>query len=333
MTRRMSPDQGAALITVLVMLSILSTLAIVTLESSRFSMRRTANIMGMDQIRWYVLGAESYAAGRIQSLTSTGERVSIDQSEWQGRPFVCPLDNGVMTLTLWDGGNCLNLNSLIQANDEDREAVSPVGFYHLARLLDLLQVKSGPAGLALSASLADWIDADQVATHNGAEDEAYRSRSLPYRPANTLLSDVSELRRIVGFDDETVRQLAPSVCVRPSTAGNPINIDSIRIEQAPLLAAVLGASVTVQTAQQVINDRPKGGWESVDAFFNHPRLSSLELSTQTKSLFSQKSTYYVLVTRIEHAGMTETAASLMSTSGAPRTIRRVLGVGAAGRVL
>ena len=70
--RAFAKDQGAALVTVLTMLAILSVLAIVVADAANMSVRRTSNLVRMEQSRWYLLGAEAFARAQLYDLARRG---------------------------------------------------------------------------------------------------------------------------------------------------------------------------------------------------------------------------------------------------------------------
>jgi general secretion pathway protein K len=319
-------DRGTALITVLGMLAIMSALAVVVVDAANMSVRRTGNQVQMEQTRWYLIGAETFAIGRLSEMQRRAELSRVDQDEWQGRPFRFALDDGAMDVSLRDGDNCFNLNSLVVTEDSGERQVSAFGMVQFSRLLDAVEVRTGQ--VALAAALADWIDSDSVPVGGGAEDAAYGGADA-YRTSNTLLADVSELRHVRGFDGETVARLAPYVCVRPTSAPNQINPNTLTPEQAPLLVMAID-DLSLAAAAQIIRDRPRGGWEDVDAFLMHPRLSGLELNDAGRSQFSTRTRYYVLLTRVERQRGNEYGAALieMGAGGAAAIVRRVFGVGA-----
>ena len=53
------------MLTVLLLVAVLATLAAVVLDDIRFGLRRAANAEAVGQARWYALGAETLAAGQI----------------------------------------------------------------------------------------------------------------------------------------------------------------------------------------------------------------------------------------------------------------------------
>ncbi len=328
---REGDESGAALATVLVMTAVMSGLAIVVVDAARFSLQRTANQTQMDQTRWYLLGAEAYAAGRIDQFLTSQASTSADIARWVGQPFTLPLENGTMQITVSDGGNCLNLNSLVTQAEDAAVVASEAGRLRFAGLLRLLNIENAPA---LAASLSDWVDADMTPALAGAEDDAYGGAEAAYLPPNRLIGDASEIRLVKGFDEAVIARIAPLVCARPTPAANALNINTLRADQASLLAATFGAGLTLAAAERVINERPPGGWATVDDFLRDPRLAITEISEETRSLFVTQPRWYVIAVRVQYQGVSETSLALIdAASGHPRTVRRVFGASPMGPLL
>ena len=320
-------DRGAALITVLTMMAVMATLAIVVVDAANMSLRRTGNMVRMEQTRWYLLGAEAYAVARLGEIHRRAETTRIDPDEWQNRAFVFPLDDGVMEVSISDGDNCFNLNSLVFTDEGGGRFVNVAGMVQFARLLDAVGVQTAQGGLA--AALIDWLDSDQQPMSGGGEDDA-----ASYRTANTLMADVSELRRVRGFNVDVVARLAPYICVRPTSAANLLNPNTLTPDQAPLLAMAID-DLSVDAAAQIIRDRPRGGWEGVEDFLLHPRLNSIELNDAGRAQFSTSTRYYVLRAKVERDRAQEYSAALIEAGpgGAGVVVRRVFGAGASEYLL
>ncbi|HVK81530.1 MAG TPA: type II secretion system minor pseudopilin GspK [Verrucomicrobiae bacterium] len=330
MSKKPPNDRGAALITVLTMVSIMSALAIVAVDAASTSIRRTANQTGMEQTRWYLMGAEAFAKAKLGELAERAQTTRIDQSEWQGRAFSFPLDDGLMQVTLRDGGNCFNLNNLVQQDESESGAANAGAIMQFARLLDLIGVRSDR--VALGASLADWIDRDTLPSPGGLEDGFY-ANGTPYMPANTLLADFGELRRVQGFSEDVIAQIASYTCVRPTSAPNLLNPNTLLPEQAPLLATIL-PDISVDDARAIIRDRPRVGWGDLDAFFSHPRLVGLEMNEYRRASFSMETSYYVMQARVEREEARESEAALIHVQGETgAVVRRLFGAGDAERAL
>jgi general secretion pathway protein K len=76
----------------------------------------------------------------------------------------------------------------------------------------------------LAGNLIDWVDADEERwVGGGFEDDAYQTRSPPYRAANRPLRSVDELQLVEGFDGSLLEGLRPYVTVHPWVGGDGIN--------------------------------------------------------------------------------------------------------------
>ena len=324
-------ERGAALATVLVMVAVMSMVAIGVLDAARFSVQRTQNQTQMDQVRWYMLGAEAYAISRIDQVLAHGDSSLASLSGLLGQTITLPLDDGVMQVTVSDGANCFNLNSLVSQEEAGPAIASEAGQARFARLLSVIGIS--PAR-ALAASAADWIDADNVPALGGAEDQAYGGSQGVYVPPNQLMGDVSEIRAINGFDAGIVGRLSRFVCARPTMAPNAISVNALRPEQAPLLSAIFGPGLPLVSAEAVIRARPVEGWKTLEAFFADPRLSVIQLSDESRGMFTLLSRWYVIGVRVNYADMVETSVVLVDTvSGHGRVVRRVFGASPTGSLL
>jgi general secretion pathway protein K len=321
-------ERGAALITVVMMVAIMSTLAIGVMETARFGLQRTSNSEQMDAAHWYLLGAEAYAASLIDRIAGQGDMAAAAMAQSLDHPISLPVDGGMMQITVTDGANCFNLNSVVRQGDGGYLIANPDGVTRFALLLEISGVQNSQA---LAAALADWIDTDNMPLPGGAEANAYADDRPP---PNRLISDRSELINVSGFDAEVLGWIAPFVCVRPTAAPNALNLETIRADQAKLLAAIMGRALTLADAEQLIAQRPAGGWGSMDAVMSDPRLMRLQMSEETRALLSRTSDWYVVATRVQVQDVAETGLTLVSTVGGHgRVVRRVLGAGSRERQL
>lgn len=333
MTRKASsdaPERGAALVTVIMMVAMMSALAISVVETARFGLQRTANSEHMDEAHWYLLGAEAYAAGLIDKAAQRADDAANLVADWIDHPLVLPLDGGgSMQITVADGSNCFNLNSVVMPGEGGRLIADPDG---VARFALFLEVSGLENSQLLAAALADWIDTDAAPLPGGAEAPAYED-GQPH-PPNALLTDRSDLARVAGFRPDVIARIAPLVCARPAAGANPINIETIRPDQARLLAAIAGRGLSVSEAEQLISARPADGWGSTDAFLADSRISRLELSEGTKALLVRRSNWYVVAMTVRLDGISENSLALVTAgAGHARVVRRVFGAGDRERLL
>ncbi len=264
-------ERGAALLTVLMLVAIIAVMAGAALEKLRLSTRLAGNAAAGEQARAYALAAETLATTRIGAmLEASPKRVTL-QGDWSGRPFGMPLPGGgFATARVRDGGNCFNLNSLVsgRAGAYVTDPLMRPQFVRLMRLLDV------PVQVAeqIAAGTADWIDSDQAQQAMGAEDAAYLNRETPYRTADTLMTDPSEIRAVAGMTPQIYATLKPWICTLPIAQAAPINVNTLLPEQAPILAMLFPDTMSIAGARQMILRRPPQGVGSTDVFFKSAAL-------------------------------------------------------------
>jgi len=264
-------ERGAALLTVLMLVAIIAVMAGAALEKLRLSTRLAGNAAAGEQARAYALAAETLATTRIGAmLEASPKRVTL-QGDWSGRPFGMPLPGGGFAAArVRDGGNCFNLNSLVsgRAGAYVTDPLMRPQFVRLMRLLDV------PVQVAeqIAAGTADWIDSDQAQQAMGAEDAAYLNRETPYRTADTLMTDPSEIRAVAGMTPQIYATLKPWICTLPIAQAAPINVNTLLPEQAPILAMLFPDTMSIAGARQMILQRPPQGVGSTDVFFKSAAL-------------------------------------------------------------
>lgn len=261
-------EQGAALLTVLLLVAVIAVMAAGGLEKLRLSTRLGGNAVAVDQARGFAEAAEALALARIdQLLGASPTRVSL-AGGWSNRPFGLPLPGGGAAVArVTDGANCFNLNGLVTAVAPGVYASDPGQRVLFARLLRLLGT---PAQVAeqVAAGAADWIDTDGDSQAMGAEDQAYLAQSPAYRTAGTLMADPSELRAVAGVTPALYAELRPWLCALPTPAPAPVNVNTLAPEQAPLMAMYAPDTLSVDAARGALLKRPPGGWSDAGGFWS-----------------------------------------------------------------
>ena len=102
-----------------------------------------------------------------------------------------------------------NLNTLLKKDGTPNQDAMKV----LRRLLELLEMDPRWASL-----LIDWMDPNGQPEADGGEDSLYPSQTPPHRTGNLLLTSVSELQQLPGFNRELYLKLLPHVTALPPEA-------------------------------------------------------------------------------------------------------------------
>ena len=172
--RRASPrktEAGVALVTVLMIVAAMSTVAIMLSSAVLASTSRAKALDASAQADWFVSGAEEFAELTIEKLVATSGRNLFDGMPALSEPMTFQIDGGVISINGRDATNCLNVNAL-RSNTSDGEkgaGTSRTPRDDFKQLLELAELE-GTDVEALTASLVDWMDADQSPGLSGAED-------------------------------------------------------------------------------------------------------------------------------------------------------------------
>jgi general secretion pathway protein K len=254
---RPSSERGAALLSVLLLVAVMAVIAAVMLERLNLATRLAANSQAMTQARLYALSAESVAAMRIKALVALDANRTVDARGLLGREFALPMRGGMVAVRIDDAGNCFNLNSLVEGQ-EGNYTLRPTGLAQLRALMQGLAIPEAEA-IPLSDAIADWIDSDDLPAPNGVEDAYYQGLPQSYRTSGRLMVDPSEVRAVRGMTPVYYARLRPWLCALPGAELSPINVNTLRPDQARLLAMLSPATVDLRGAQAAIAARPAGG--------------------------------------------------------------------------
>ncbi|TZG29650.1 general secretion pathway protein GspK [Sphingomonas montanisoli] len=254
--------------------------------------RLAGNARAIDQARAYAYGGEALAGLIAADLTDRNRGDMTARPEWRDAERVIPVEGGMIRARLSDGGNCFNLNSVVQGDVFSGWRARPQGIDQFGTLLLVLGIPQSRAR-SIAAALGDWVDSDGTPAAGGAEDETYARATMPYRAANSLIGDPSELRTVAGVTPAIYKRVRPWICAFNSPELAAININTIRSDQAPLLAMQFGGRLSVAQAAGIIRSRPASGWESVEKF-TADRLGGLGNVTGLNPTLDIRTRWFVL---------------------------------------
>lgn len=290
-------QRGAVLLTTLLLMTVMAALAVAIMDDIRFSVKRAVGVQTSEQIDWYMLGGEDFARSWLAD-NAVNNAVGLNQILLLGEPIVFPLDeDGSIQIQPTDGRNCYNVNRLSEPKTKEQTR------RELAQLFRYMEFDNFEAE-SFAARIQDWVDADTIPEQGGAEDLTYTNKSPPYHAANTMMVDITELRAIDGVDEDIFRKMQPLLCAMPDTKMNKINLNTLDIEQWPLLALLLGRTDDIRpdaqkAAQAVIALRPLVGYASTEAVWALPVMQDLELKGTGKDMTAVKTDMVDLVIQVQ----------------------------------
>jgi general secretion pathway protein K len=258
----LAPQRGVALVTAMLVVSLVTIAAVAMATRQQIDVRRAANLLHGEQAYAYAVSAESWARVVLRRDAQDNEYDTLED-DWATALPPIAVEGGLVSGRVEDRQGRFNLNNLVT----DKGEVSEPDLKFFIRLLENLGLEQ-----ELADRLIDWLDRDiEVRFPEGAEDQEYLLLEQPYRAANRPMSDISELRLVKGFGREAVELLLPHVTVLPASTTININTASKAVLQA-LHPELSGADVEL-----LIEDRGDGGYQELGDFLGHDALAGLEL--------------------------------------------------------
>ncbi len=252
---------GVALITALLVVAIGTLVAVEMTRNLRLDIRRTQVGNAQIQAQQYVLGLEAWA--RIILRRNDQEFPAID-SYTQGwtRPVpVLDVPRGRLTgqLSALDGR--FNINNLVANGVRQTREVA-----RFRRLLTLLGLSP-----AIADAAVDFLDADGLQEPDGAEDNYYGRLQPGYRTSNKPFLHLSELKLLVGVNQDVFQRLSPHVAVLPvGKYPSRINVNVASVE----VLAALHESIDLRAAQALYN-RGRANFSNLSEWMEQPQLATI----------------------------------------------------------
>ncbi|MCH8492608.1 MAG: type II secretion system minor pseudopilin GspK [Idiomarina sp.] len=297
-------QQGFAIITVLLVVAIIVVLAMQMSSRLRIQVARIASSDYAEQAYWHWLSAEALVRQvLLTELEESEGRTHLEQN-WalQQGPF--PVRGGAIGGRIQDLHSCFNLNSLYTDDITNARFVLAVEQYQA--LLQVLEIDEFQAE-RLTATLIDWLDKNSE-LHNsfGAEDADYESLPQPYQAGNNLLSHISELRQIAGYNQTVYEALAPYVCVIPAVTEWRLNLNTVAENKPQIVTAFFRGQLDMNAAQSLLNARPSDGFEDVEAIRQQGEIQNLLSAGTTLSELEQltvASEYFQLQAQVQYGDL------------------------------
>jgi len=298
-----SSERGAALLTVLLLVAVMATIAATAMDRIGVATRLTANAATVAQGRSWLATAEQLAMARIEDLLAADQSQTLGTG-WIGAERSIDLPDGAkVRARIEDAGNCFNLNSLVERQRDGMLKERPVGGDQFRNLMRVLGIGAGEADRIASVA-TDYVDSDSAPLPAGSEGGG--TNAVP----NGLMSHASELRAVAGVTPRQYAILERWLCALPSTDLSPINVNTLQPEQAPLLAMLAPTVIDVARARSHIASRPADGYGSVLNFWNSGALRGVEVPDSVSGQVQVRTGFFKLRASVGSAssiGISQTA--------------------------
>ena len=228
------PERGLALVTVMLIVSIVASIAAFMSLNQQLWFRQTGN--GLDRARAENIYRSAVAFSTIVLERDASGNNRDDKTETWAKTIVgLPVESGTASIVIEDAQGKFNLNNVVKNGQP-----SAIDIAVLRRLFTYLDINH-----SLVEPLVDWIDVDIQTRPGGAEDTEYLASETPYRAANRMLVDLEELKLVKGFTPETIAKLRGVVTTIP--AYNSINVNTA----PPVVLGALFSNMSLSSAESL----------------------------------------------------------------------------------
>jgi len=280
-----------ALITVILMVSVIIALTVEFNRSTRDGLYGTANLS--DGIRLYYIAKSAFYGGAAL-LTEDQNNYDALTENW-ARPELFNAQSetffrkGSFQVVIEDEAGKVPINKLITGNAYN----VPVRDL-LVRLLSLPEFKLTPDKVAeLVDSIKDWLDKDDETTGLGAESSYYRTLTNPYAAKNGFLDCIDDLLMVKGVTKEVYYGTKDTPALKDFLT--VYGEGAININTTPkLLLRALSPDLSVESAAKMDVYRRTDGNDLADVNW-YRRIPGLQGITMSYSLLTVKSSYFTVI--------------------------------------
>ncbi|WP_413113151.1 type II secretion system minor pseudopilin GspK [Thaumasiovibrio sp. DFM-14] len=258
----MRQQRGVALILVLGVLALMTTLALAMNQRLQLVLYRAENQVFSQQSYWYALSVEALAQVALRQSIDDDDVVSLNQA-WATPDQRYPLDDGMAVGQIYDYQACFNLNGLAAIPPPNDGSQRPYLVTALQVLLEESDVDSYESEV-IADSVWEYVN-PSTATQSayGAGDSTYEGLQPPYVMPNGWMGDKTELRAVAGVSAEIYKKVSTLVCAVPSD-DMVININTLHVTQAPILVGLFAPDLPLDNAIRLIEGRPYDGWQNIE---------------------------------------------------------------------
>ena len=304
-------NRGIALITAILIVSILVAVAIELNRSTRAAIYDAANLSDGIKLTYIAKSGFYGAAALLSNSTSDYDtlRDNWAQTEILSAQSQTLFTDGYFIATVEDEAGKIPLNNLINGNQYNPD-IKEI----LIRLLS--QPEFGLDEITVNVivdSIKDWIDADNVVTGYGAETSYYASLDPPYEAKNAPLDCIEELLMVKGITNEIFTETKEKPALAQYVTADSDGV--ININTAPkMVLRALSPDITVELADKMDEYRRKEGNDlsSPQWYRQVPGMAGVTIKPE---LITVKSNYFKIISVGKMKNMEQSLSGVVKRSG------------------
>ena len=272
-----SKDKGVVLISILLIVLLLSSVAVLFGNKYFLSIKRAQYIEFQTLSLNIFRNMESLAQDKIEKeLRFNSNKLTID-NPIINEPMLFNLNGVDIVGKISDYGNCFNINSIVTLNDsnyvENKNAVAA-----FRKILSLNEIDNNIIEEVIDQTI-DWIDKDANPRAYGLEDYYYSGplHSPREYTGMRLMVSIDELKSIPAVKQIDWNIFKNYFCAIPVLNELSLNINTLDLEDAYLLSSIF-SNLTLKDAEYILDNIPKSGFDDLNNFIRSFPDLDLELA-------------------------------------------------------
>lgn len=310
---RTDKQKGVALLVVLILLVMMSALAARISQQFCRNLQKTHYQVSQQQLRWAMQAQEKAVKAILQTEASGESRALAPDGDWH-QPLETRGDDYTLVSQTEDAQDCFNVNNLLAADKapQVQDAAAATGKPRKEQIVEQLLTDSGVSQATAEEvylQLVDYLDGDATTVKEGAESDAWAGAVPARQPANQMMRTIAEIKLLPAFPAQAYPKVSKRLCALPDPASK-VDVNTLKPEQAGVLAAMFPGKLTEEDARRLIDARPEAGWESLDAFSKVLEQTFPQLKDELPQVAEQlaiNSRYF----RVDYTGNTDDLTLLM----------------------
>ncbi|EMO5716136.1 type II secretion system minor pseudopilin GspK [Enterobacter bugandensis] len=300
-------QKGVALLVVLILLVMMSALAAKISQQFCRNLQKTHYQVSQQQLRWAMQAQEKVVKDRLQT-DATGENKALNlEGDWH-QPLETRGEDYTVVSQVEDAQDCFNVNNLLAAEKipQGQNAPAVPEKPRNEQIVEQILTESGISHTTAEEvyqQLLDYLDGDATTAKDGAESDAWAGVVPARQPANQMMRTIAEIKQLPAFPVAAYPKVSKLLCALPDSASK-VDVNTLKPEQAALLAALFPGKLTEDDAVRLIDSRPETGWENMETFSKALEQTFPQLKDdlpQVAELLSISSRYF----RVNYTGNTD----------------------------
>ncbi|MGM8754341.1 type II secretion system minor pseudopilin GspK [Enterobacter chuandaensis] len=300
-------QKGVALLVVLILLVMMSALAAKISQQFCRNLQKTHYQVSQQQLRWAMQAQEKVVKDRLQADAS-GENKALNlEGDWH-QPLETRGEDYTVVSQVEDAQDCFNVNNLLAAEKipQGQNAPAVPEKPRNEQIVEQILTESGISHATAEEvyqQLVDYLDGDATTAKDGAESDAWAGVVPARQPANQMMRTIAEIKQLPAFPAAAYPKVSKLLCALPDSASK-VDVNTLKPEQAALLAALFPGKLTEDDAVRLIDSRPETGWENMETFSKALEQTFPQLKDdlpQVAELLSISSRYF----RVNYTGNTD----------------------------